>query len=295
MSTHFANAGVGDRSGVDSLQQLANDHPLLVLLARAGWVAKGLVYGLVGVLAFPIAFQSKSNGTTNEASQSGAIARIARSSAGSAALWAVAFGLALYVLWRIVTILLPADNTLKAWATRVGYAVSALVYVALAWSAISFARRSKGTATAPAKTENSRVEQFTQHTLEHTGGRWLVGVIGAVFIAVAAVFLHKGITANFRKDLDGGGIGPISTDTVVRIGQVGWCARAAMMVLIGVFLIRATVQFNSTEAEGLDGALRRLVDTQWGPIWVAAIGVGLLLYGSFCVISAPLQRLRGAS
>jgi hypothetical protein len=28
---------------------------------------------------------------------------------------------------------------------------------------------------------------------------------------------------------------------------------------------------------------------------VLAIGVGLLIYGLFCVISAPIQRLRGAS
>ena len=67
-----------------------------------------------------------------------------------------------------------------------------------------------------------------------------------------------------------------------------------MMSLLGFFLIRAAVQFSPDEAEGLDGALRRLAETTWGTAAVVAMGIGLLIYGAFCVISAPIQRLRGA-
>ena len=287
-STH-----VSDRPGSEAIEEATRDHPALVVVARAGWLAKGLVYGLVGVLALPIAMDSRraSGDASQEASQSGAIAKIAESSAGAAVLWAVAIGLALYVLWRVVSILLPAENSAKAWLNRVGYAVSALTYTALAWSAISFASRD----SKANKTENSRVEQFTRDLMGHNGGRWLVGLVGAVLIAVGGFFAHKGITANFRKELREGGVGPISTKQVVRIGQIGWCARAAMMALVGFFLIRAAVQFSPDEAEGLDGALRRLADTSWGTLMVLSIGIGLLIYGFFCVISAPLQRLRGAS
>ena len=292
MSAPYATH-VSDRPGSEAIEEATRDHPALVVVARAGWLAKGLVYGLVGVLALPIAMDSRrgSGGASQEASQSGAIAKIAESSAGAAVLWAVAIGLALYVLWRIVSILLPAENTAKAWANRVGYAVSALTYAALAWSAISFASRD----SKASKTENSRVEQFTRDLMGHNGGRWLVGLVGVVLIAVGGFFAHKGITANFRKELREGGVGPISTKQVVRIGQVGWCGRAAMMGLVGFFLIRAAVQFSPDEAEGLDGALRRLADTSWGTLMVLAIGIGLLIYGFFCVISAPMQRLRGAS
>jgi len=291
MSAQYA-ARVDDRTGVDAIEDLARQHPALVVVARTGWVAKGLVYGLVGVLILPIAFDRGGKGNAgDEASQSGAVAKIAESSAGAAALWAVAIGLGLYVLWRIVSILLPAENTVKTWATRAGYAVSALVYTALAWSAIQFASQSGRTG----QTENSRVEEFSRDLMEKSGGRWLVGGIGAVLIAVGGYFAHRGITSSFRKELRAGGVGPLRTNQIVRLGQIGWCARAAMMALIGVFLIRAAIQFTPDEAEGLDGALRRLRDTTWGAAMVAAIGIGLLLYGLFCVVSAPLQRLRGAS
>ena len=292
MTNSYTTARVSGRSGVDTIEDLARQHPSLVFVARAGWLAKGLVYGLVGILVLPIAFDSSrgSGDAGDEASQSGAITRIAENSAGKAALWAVAIGLALYVLWRVVSILLPAQNTAKAWATRAGYAVSAIVYTALAWSAISFATHG----TTSAETENSRVERFSADLMEMSGGRWLVGLVGAILIAAGGYFAHKGITASFRKELQGGGVGPLGNEQIVSIGRVGWCARAAMMGLLGFFLIRAAVQFSPDEAEGLDGALRRLADTSWGPFVVLGIGLGLLIYGIFCVVSAPLQRLRGA-
>jgi hypothetical protein len=265
----------------------------LVVVARTGWVAKGLVYALVGILAAPIAFGSERSGDgapEREASQSGAIAKLADSSVGRAALWAVAIGLGLYVLWRIISILLPAENSAKAWLTRVGYAVSVIVYSALAWSAISFATRER----ASGETEDSRVDRFSRSLMEHSGGRLLVGALGVALIIVGAFFLHRGVTAGFRDDLRGGGVGPFSHQNIVRLGQIGWCARAGMMGLIGFFVLRAAVRFSPDEAEGLDGSLRRLADSGWGTVMVAAIGLGLLLYGAFCVISAPIERLHGA-
>jgi hypothetical protein len=186
--------------------------------------------------------------------------------------------------------LLPAENSAKAWLTRAGYAVSVVVYSALAWSAVSFATSD----TASGETEDSRVDEFTRRVMENSGGRLLVGAIGLALIGAGAYFLHKGVTASFRDDLRGGGVGPFTHQNIVRLGQVGWCARAAMSALVGFFLVRAAVQFSPDEAEGLDGSLRRLADTSWGTAMVAAIGVGLLLYGAFCVISAPIQRLHGA-
>jgi hypothetical protein len=267
-------------------------------LARAGWFAKGVVYALVGILAFKIALDpgsaspqtnAGSGGGGSEASQSGAIGAIARSSAGELALWAIAIGLILYVIWRVVSILLPAQPSAKAWVTRVGYGVSALVYAFLAFSAISFARNARRSG----QTENARIETFTRDVMDSTSGRWLVGAVGVAVVGIALFFLYRALTAEFEDEL-AGGVGPVSRHELVRLGQIGWVGRAAMMGLIGAFLVRAAVTFDPAEAEGLDGALHRLADTSWGPFMVGLVGGGLVLYGAYCVLSAPVQRLKSA-
>jgi Domain of Unknown Function (DUF1206) len=74
--------------GTDRAERFLARHPALVVLGRFGWVAKGIVYALVGFLALSIALGSDSEGASGdgggaEASQSGAIARIADASFGA--------------------------------------------------------------------------------------------------------------------------------------------------------------------------------------------------------------------
>jgi hypothetical protein len=284
--------------GSERAEHFAREHPNLVKLGRVGWVAKGVVYGLMGVLAVAVALQTSDAQAASgeraagqqEASASGAIAAIVESSAGAALLYVIAVGLALYVAWRIVSIVLPADNDADAWLTRAGYAVSAIGYSILAWTAFSFARH-PGTGAA---SEDARIEQFTRDLLGNGAGRVAVFVLGAVLVCTGAYFLYKGAAATFESDLAPGGVGPVSHDALVTLGRVGWVGRALMMGLIGFFLARAAVRFDPAEAEGLDGALRRVSGSSLGTVLVLVVAVGLVVYGAFCVISAPRQRLTGA-
>lgn len=287
---------VEGRSGSDKVSELAREHPSLVALARAGWIAKGVVYGLVGVLAVPIAMngldRSQAASTDEEASQLGAIGEIADTSWGTLALWLVAIGLLLYAVWRAVSIALPASNSAKTWATRAGYLVSVIVYSSLAWTAISFARHTSS--SAGQESEDARVERFTRDLLDMTGGRWIVGLVGLVVIGVGAFFIHRGVTASFTDELDGGGVGPFSHQTIVHLGQAGWVGRGVMMLLVGWFVFQAARQFDPSDAHGIDGALRDATDSTFGAVLVAVVAAGLLLYGAFCIISAPRARLTNA-
>jgi Domain of Unknown Function (DUF1206) len=292
MSTStFATGDVSER-----VQDVAHRHPSLVTAARFGWVAKGVVYALVGVLAVPIAIQglqsdrARDKGT--QASQLGAVTEIGQNSFGTIALWIIAIGLALYVLWRLVSIMLPADNSAKAWVTRAGYLISAVTYALLAWTAVSFALNAR---SANGKnTEDAKVERFTRDLMDMTAGRWLVGAIGVAVIGAGIYFLIKGVRASFRDELDPAGVGPVPHETIVTLGRVGWIGRGIVMGLVGWFLIRAAVEFRPSEAKGFDGSLREVTETAIGPFIVAVAAVGLIVYGLFCVISAPRQRLKGA-
>jgi hypothetical protein len=246
------------------------------------------------VLAVPIAIDGLwgdgADGGEAEASQSGAIVEIAETSFGTMVLWVIAIGLALYVVWRLISIVLPAENSAKTWLTRIGYLVSAATYSVLIWTAVSFARhRASG-----ADSEDAKVERFTRELMEKSGGRWLVGLIGVVLIGVGAYFVVKGIKATFRDELEPGAVGPVSHDAIVTLGRVGWAGRGIVMALVGWFFASAAVQFRAEEAKGFDGALRDTTGSTLGALLVAFAAVALAVYGLFCVISAPRQRLTGA-
>lgn len=283
-------------TGSHKVEDLAHRHPWLVTVARLGWVAKGIVYLVLGVLAVPIAVEGLRGDSTqdggSEASQAGAVTKIAGTSFGALALWIIAIGLALYVVWRLISMVLPAENTAKVWFTRAGYLISALVYSTLAWTALTFARRDG--AESGAESEDAKVERFTRELMEKTGGRWLLGAIGVALVAVGFYFVVKGLRATFRDELEPNGVGPFSHEAIVTLGRIGWAGRGVVMGLVGWFVTSAAVQFKADEAKGIDGALRDATGSTLGALLVGFAAVALALYGLFCVISAPRERLTGA-
>ena len=95
-------------------------------LARGGFVARGLIYGIIGILAIKLAIGA--GGTTTN--QQGALKTIALQPFGQVLLILVAIGLGGYALWRLVHALLghgPQDSDsgferLAAFASGIVYA-----------------------------------------------------------------------------------------------------------------------------------------------------------------------------
>jgi hypothetical protein len=221
------------------------------------------------------------------------VAHVAESTSGALLLWVIAIGLLLYVGWRLMSVVLPAENSAKVWLTRLGYLVSALTYTLVAWTAISFARAGRRPQNGGGQ-EDAQVERFTQSLLERSAGRWLVGLIGVAVIVVGVFFGIRAFTADFRKELEPGGVGPVSHESIVTLGRIGWAGRALMMLVVGWFVMRAAVMFDADQAKGIDGALREATGSAIGSLLVGVVAVALIVYGAYCVISAPRERLRGA-
>jgi membrane-associated phospholipid phosphatase len=284
-----------DEHGSETVAALVADHPMVVRIGRIGWVAKGLVYGLAGLVGALVAggWRRDTGRPEDEASMSGAIATIAQSRPGSVALALITAGLLLYVMWRAVTIALPATDGTETWLNRAGYTVSVVLYLVLAWTAVTYIR-SPGAPAERGRSEDARVEQFTRSLLGNPVGRVTIGLIGVIMIAAGLVFAHKAVRRHFDDHLSRRDLGPIRYEQLAWMGRVGWLGRSAMMLLIGFFLVRAAWTFDTTDVGGLDAALRRAVDHPVGAVlaWVAA--GGLVVYGAYCVLSAPRKRLAAA-
>jgi hypothetical protein len=266
-------------------------HPAIVKFGRAGWFAKGVVYFLAGGLALLVVGRSFgwSHGTVaaKEASPTGAIKEVARSTGGPLLLVALAAGMFIYAAWRLATAVLPGSTDAEGLATRVGYGVSAILYTTFGATAIALAKSPDAKANG-----NKTVSDITSRVMQHATGRWLIGIAGAVTIGAGVYRFAKGAKSDVTNDVDMSGMSAERSRLTRRLGAVGEVGRGIAMGLIGFFLIRAAVTFKPAEATGLDGALRRLALQWWGVIVVAAVGLGLMAYGLFCLVTFTRRRLQ---
>lgn len=276
----------------DALAARTIDSDALVAIGKVGWVAKGVVYGLLGFLTVPIAL-SGGSGSGEQASQQGAIAEIAENSFGGVLLIAIAIGLAIYSLWRLTTALMPGDNSEpKTWAHRAAYLFSAALYGFLAWSAFSFATTDSG-ASGGGGGSGSTLQRLSRWMLERSGGRWFLGLAAVVGLGVAVYFAYKGIEKKFMEQIDLAGAGTTERSLIERLGVIGWIGRGIVVALVSAFVLEAAINANPEEARGLDQALRETADSWWGSALVLITGVALIAYGAFAIISSRRRRLVG--
>ena len=104
-------------SGVErSARQVPEDaKKWVVLLARLGYAVRGIVYGLIGILALQAAMGSGSSNVD----QTTVFQKILTQPSGKILLWVVVVGLVGYSLWRLILALYNLEND-KA-IKRIGY------------------------------------------------------------------------------------------------------------------------------------------------------------------------------
>ena len=75
------------------------------------------------------------------------------------------------------------------------------------------------------------------------------------------------------------------------IGTVGHLARAVVFGLVGVFLVKASIDYKANEAIGLDGALAKLYDGAYGSWLLGLAAAGLIAFAVFSVTEARYRRI----
>lgn len=263
-------------------------------LVRLGWVANGVVHGLVGVLAVPIAFggggAGDGDGSGDEASRSGAVAEIAERPYGGALLWGLAAGLVLYALWRLVTAFLPGDIGAATLPHRAGYLGSAGVYGLLAWTAVVYAVGSGGSGTGGS---GGMLEDVSRTVMEVIAGRWLLAVGALIGLGGAGYLAHRGWNRIFLDEFDLSDASSRERELIEKAGMIGWIGRAVTTALLAGFVLLAAINADPDEAKGLDAALRDVADNRLGSVLVLAAALGLIGYGVFSIVSARRRLLVG--
>jgi uncharacterized protein DUF1206 len=250
------------------------------LLARAGFVARGVVYGIIGVLALDVAVGHGGKLTD----QQGALRAVEQQRFGHVLLAILAVGLGGYSLWRLFRAILGhgpegADRGLD----RLGALGSGIVYGVMCMIAIQLLTGSSGVTGSSEKTASG--------AFSWPGGRWLVGIAGLVLIGVGVYQLIRGVRRKFLDDSKTEEMSPSTKTWITWIGVVGHVARAVVFGLVGVFLVKAAVDYSAKEAIGFDGALAKLYNQPYGPWLLGAVAAGLVAFAIFSLSEARYRRI----
>jgi hypothetical protein len=252
-------------------------------LGRVGLVAKGISFGIVGVLAVLVALGYGGAATDRQ----GVLRLLAEQWYGVFTLVALGLGFGAYAVWRLAQALLNRDdegNDLEGWAKRGGVLVKGLFYGGLSLLAFSFVTGPRG--------ESREEPEQTARVFELPLGRWLVLALGLGLIAYGLGNGYRSISGTFRKHLKTGQMEREDVTPVVNVlGFVGHAARMVLFSLVGVFLVRAAWQHDPKQAIGFDEALAKLAHQENGALWLGAAAVGLFAYGLFSVMQARYRRI----
>ena len=242
-------------------------------LARAGLVARGVNYILVGSLAIQIALGSR--GT--QADTTGALREVASHPGGIVVLWLLTAGFAGLALWRFAeTAYGQAGPGGRTAPKRLASLALGVVYGCICGIVVDFILGGdRGTSS------DAESKSFTARLLAHSGGQVLVAMAGVAAAVVGMGVVVYGLRRTFAIYLRTAQMSAPARKVVEGLGVAGYVARGVVFCVAGAFLIDAAVSFDPQKAQGLDGSLRKTAATPLGPWLLVAIALGLVIFGLY--------------
>lgn len=243
---------------------------------RFGLVAYGVVHLLIAWVAAQLAL-GRGGGS---ASEQGALATLADERLGRLLIWAVAVGLFLLVLWRLLEAAFGHQDEVGGDRVRARLASlgKGAIYGALGYGALRVAL------SGGSSGNSSR--RLTARLMEMSGGQILVGLIGLAIIVYGAFKIRRGLTDDFLENLDAEGRSGDAGTAYTWLGRAGYVAKGIAIGIVGALFGYAALTHDPQESGGLDQALREVLERPFGPVLLLGIAAGIGCYGLFSLVRA---------
>lgn len=255
---------------------------MLARLARLGYFAKAVVYLIVGMLACLSAFGAGGRVTDT----SGALKEILEKPFGLVMLVVLAVGFCGYAVWRVLDAWFDPDRrgrSVKGLTIRIGNVVRGVIYGALGIEAFRLAQGmhlgSRGEA-----------EMLTAHLLALPLGQWLVALIAVWVVVFGLTEILSALKSEVHGTLDLSPVPRRLRGPALHVSRFGVGVRGVIIVVLGVFLFRAALQHDPSEAAGTRESMLELAQmSRW---LLAAIGAGLIAYAIDQALHARCRRIK---
>lgn len=235
-------------------------------LARVGYLARAVVYALIGYLAISSAGKA-------EKGPDGAFAFIGDIPAGSIVLGLVAAGLLAYGVFKFATAALDLDREgtkIGGIAKRIGIGFGAVAYVSMAYAAVRVLAGYRASQGGGSETAGD--------VLALPLGEILLAIAGAGFLIAAAAQARTAWNRHFMRKID-----PAAPAYTCTIGRIGLAARTVVFAIVGWSLLKGAWSGNAGEVRDLGGVLTELRSSETLYLLVAA---GLIVFAIYSAIEA---------
>jgi hypothetical protein len=226
------------------------------------------------------------------ASGAGAVQAAVAPAWGRVPLVLLVAGLAAYALTQLVeAVFRPAHatGTMGAWRQR---AVSSWGFLLYSVFCLTTARLLAETPLEQtAQSEQRQNTGMTADLLRTGWGHALLVLAGILIVAGGLEAARRAVRLNFRERFTAGHMSRALAVVTRALGAFGSLARAVVLVLTGVFLIKAAVLSSAGQAKGLDAVFRSVASTAYGPWLLALLASGLLCYGLYCLLEVRYRDL----
>ncbi|MEO8611772.1 MAG: DUF1206 domain-containing protein [Chloroflexota bacterium] len=276
------------QQGIDSARR-ASTSPVMESLMRLGYAVRGLVYAVIGVLAFEVAIGV--GGSLND--PQGAIATMGKTAIGTFLLYAILIGLIGYALWGVIRAVfdpLQKGNDLKGIVERVGYLISAVSYTLLALATYGLITGAASAARNGA--QGAQTQQTAASILSKPWGPAAVAIAGLLVIGSGVIQIAQSLRADFGDQFQPYALNNEQRKWFIQSGRFGTAVRGLVFGLIGLFLFLAGFRHDPSQAQGIDGALAAILHQPFGPWLLGIVAVGLIAFGIYSAVSGAFLRLK---
>ncbi|WP_026287141.1 DUF1206 domain-containing protein [Gilvimarinus chinensis] len=257
--------------------------PALSFLARSGYAARGVVYLLVGGLAFLASINAGGKTTGGK----GALQSLLDAPFGYVILTCLALGLTAYATWRTVQAVVDTDNHgkgAKALAIRASLIVSAVLHSLLAISVVRLLVSFGGSGGEGSKS-------LVSSLMETTAGRAVLVAVSAAIVVAGLAHAYKGWAASFDRHFS---VPTHLQPLLYPFCRFGLVSRGLVLMVVGGLLLLAVYNMDASQVGGMDKAFSWLHAQVFGNIILAGVSLGLLAFASYSFIESR-YRIIGLS